>query len=219
MLIIGHRGAKGLAPENTTASLEAALKHKVDVIEFDVRTSKDLVPVLHHNSDIGIKGPDLDIMKTDFKDLRAAKPDLMTLDEALRYLKNRLPVVVEIKPAANTQPIIECIRSRMRNEWDTHNIWISSFSKRVLTDIHRELPEVRLIINEQWSALRTTRRARKFGTSYITMNQRWLWPGLIRLLSRRGYKLSAYTINNPSRAEKWSKAGLYAVVTDYPDKF
>jgi glycerophosphoryl diester phosphodiesterase len=51
------------------------------------------------------------------------------------------------------------------------------------------------------------------------MNQRWLWWGFIRQMTRHGYLLGAYTINNPRQAKRWQRHGLYAIVTDYPDQF
>jgi len=45
----GHRGARGLAPENTLAGIEAALGIGVDALELDVAVSRDGVVVLHHD--------------------------------------------------------------------------------------------------------------------------------------------------------------------------
>lgn len=45
----GHRGARGLAPENTLAAFERALEIGVDTLETDVHLSADGVPVLHHD--------------------------------------------------------------------------------------------------------------------------------------------------------------------------
>jgi hypothetical protein len=53
MFIIGHRGAAGLAPENTLASFKKAYELDVDMIEFDVRLTKDNIPVLMHDSRLG----------------------------------------------------------------------------------------------------------------------------------------------------------------------
>ena len=49
-LIIGHRGAAAVAPENTLVSFERALKDGADGIEFDVRLAKDGVPVVIHDA-------------------------------------------------------------------------------------------------------------------------------------------------------------------------
>jgi glycerophosphoryl diester phosphodiesterase len=206
MLIIGHRGAKGLAPENTKASFDAALQHSVDAVEFDVRTTQDNVPVIFHDQCIQTDKTKLSIIKNDYITLQQAFPDLLTLAEALDYLGNRIPVVIEVKPESNISPILKDIEHALRSGW-------------IMNNIKRVLPDTRLIINEKWSGIRASRRARKLKTEYITMNRRWLWSGFIRAITKRDFKLTAYTVNNPKKAEKWTQAGIYAVVTDYPDRF
>jgi glycerophosphoryl diester phosphodiesterase len=49
-LILGHRGASALAPENTIAAFSRAMQDGADGIEFDVRLSRDQVPVVIHDS-------------------------------------------------------------------------------------------------------------------------------------------------------------------------
>ncbi|MBV6493307.1 MAG: Glycerophosphodiester phosphodiesterase [Turneriella sp.] len=46
----GHRGARGLAPENTWAAFERGLKEGATVLELDTNITKDLKLVIHHNS-------------------------------------------------------------------------------------------------------------------------------------------------------------------------
>ena len=48
-LIIGHRGASAVAPENTLASFARAFEDGADGIEFDVRLARDGVPVVIHD--------------------------------------------------------------------------------------------------------------------------------------------------------------------------
>ncbi len=47
--IIGHRGVKDLAPENTIFAINEAIKHKLEWIEIDVKISKDNIPFLLHD--------------------------------------------------------------------------------------------------------------------------------------------------------------------------
>ena len=49
MLVIGHRGAAGLAPENTIEALRAGVKAGADMLEFDIRLTKDNITVLVHD--------------------------------------------------------------------------------------------------------------------------------------------------------------------------
>ena len=47
--IHGHRGARGLLPENTLPAFEHALALGVDAVELDVGMTRDGVPVVHHD--------------------------------------------------------------------------------------------------------------------------------------------------------------------------
>ncbi len=51
-LIIGHRGASAVAPENTMAAFREAIAVGADGIEFDVRLTQDGVPVIIHDRDL-----------------------------------------------------------------------------------------------------------------------------------------------------------------------
>lgn len=45
----GHRGARGLAPENTLRAFEVALQHGVTTLELDIAITRDGVLVIHHD--------------------------------------------------------------------------------------------------------------------------------------------------------------------------
>ena len=51
-LIIGHRGASAVAPENTLAAFREAIAVGADGIEFDVRLTRDGFPVVIHDSSL-----------------------------------------------------------------------------------------------------------------------------------------------------------------------
>ena len=48
LTVYGHRGARGLAPENTLPGFQVALKHHVDYIDVDVVMTKEGILVAHH---------------------------------------------------------------------------------------------------------------------------------------------------------------------------
>src|SRR3954465_9155458 len=51
--ILAHRGGGKLAPENTLAAMRCGLAHGFHAVEFDVMLSRDGVPVLMHDPDLG----------------------------------------------------------------------------------------------------------------------------------------------------------------------
>ena len=50
--VIGHRGAAGLAPENTLKSIRVAVELGVEYVEFDVRRTRDGFPVVVHDQTV-----------------------------------------------------------------------------------------------------------------------------------------------------------------------
>ncbi len=219
MKIIGHRGARGLSPENTITSFEKALEHGVDIIELDVRVTKDGVAVVHHDPVLtDPDGSEIPIASTTYAELLRHKNNLAALDHTIRSVRHRCPLILEIKPGVPTKQTVAIIRDRLSRGWRLDEFMVASFDYRVLQHMQRELPQIRLIVNERWSGVRASYRARRLGTPFITMNQLWLWSGFLKAMKRRGFKLSSYTINSPVRAKKW-QAHLYAIITDRPDLF
>lgn len=220
MKIIGHRGAKGLAPENTLASFEKALEHQVDEIELDVRVTVDGVAVVQHDPELhDPAGNHLNVAASTYRQLLEHKPTLMTFDAAMRAISRRVPVLVEVKPGVPTAPVISVIKQLQTDGWQDHDLLLGSFSFAVLQELHAALPTISKVVNERWSGVRATYRARKLGTKRLNMNQRWLWSGFIASICRSGYELAPYTLNDPKKAKRWAKYGLNAVITDFPDRF
>jgi glycerophosphoryl diester phosphodiesterase len=46
--VVAHRGVPIEAPENTIPSFQRAIDIGADAIEFDVRLTRDRVPIIHH---------------------------------------------------------------------------------------------------------------------------------------------------------------------------
>jgi glycerophosphoryl diester phosphodiesterase len=220
MKIIGHRGARGLAPENTIAALQKGLEHHVDILEFDLRVTKDGVAILHHDADLTDPGGNtLMIAKTDYELLKSHKPDLATFQEVLDEIGRSVPLYVEVKPGEPVAPIVKIIKAYLKKGWRGDNLLLASKSQEILRELHRELPQIPNIVIEPWSGVRAHRRARQINATIIAMNQRWLWWGFIRGFKRSRYQLYAYPLNDPVKAKRWARWGLGGVITDYPDRF
>jgi len=70
-MVIGHRGASNLAPENTLASFSKALELGVDAVEFDILETADHRLVVHHDYVLGKTDNGCGfICETDFKTIR-----------------------------------------------------------------------------------------------------------------------------------------------------
>ena len=77
LIRVGHRGAGAYAPDNTVASFLRALEIGVDMIETDVRLSRDGELVLAHDDELGPKGRRLSVAKSDWPELRERRLDVV----------------------------------------------------------------------------------------------------------------------------------------------
>ena len=219
MKIIGHRGAKGLAPENTLNAISHALKHHVDEVELDVRVTQDGVPILSHDPAIHMEIDSMSIKNTSFAALRKHKPDLASLDDALSLIEARCIVHMEIKPHEPIEPIVTVVKNWLDSEvYQEQNLLLASKSQKTLLALQEALPSIPKAVIESWSGTRAVLRARKIGTKRLSMNRFCLWVGFLRPMQKRGYQISAYTLNDPAQVKKWQPY-LYGVITDYPDLF
>lgn len=217
MIIIGHRGARGLAPENTLPSIQIALDIGVDEVEIDIRVTRDGVPVLSHNRSVLTAGSLAIIAHHTLAELRELMPELTTLAEALDLVSGKSRLHIEVKGGEPTQPVIDEIVLRT-TETRRLALLLGSKNGKVLRELHTALPDVPLIVIEPWSGIRAAYRARRYGTKRISMRSWWLWSGFLRAMQRRGYQIVPYTMNDPAKVARW-RPYIYGIVTDYPDRF
>jgi len=105
--IVSHRGqCDNLTVfENTLEAFDTAMQNGVWGIEFDIRWTRDLKPVVFHDRDLErIFGDSSVIGSLEWKDLRRAFPLIPTLEEVLERYGGRMHLMVEIKQEPYPDP-------------------------------------------------------------------------------------------------------------------
>lgn len=98
--IISHRGQRDDKQvfENTFAAFDPLVDSSVDGIEFDVRWTKDLVPVVAHDSNlVRLFGDETVVALVTFEELRSAHPKIATLSEFINRYSKRFFLTIELK--------------------------------------------------------------------------------------------------------------------------
>src|SRR4029450_10137073 len=104
-IVVAHRGASSTRPENTLPSFEEAIRLGAGIVEFDVRLSRDGVPVVIHDPavDRTTDGTGLvhELGAGELASLNAGTerdpPPGPTLADVLRCVSGRASIAVEIK--------------------------------------------------------------------------------------------------------------------------
>ncbi|MEX2181222.1 MAG: glycerophosphodiester phosphodiesterase family protein [Gemmatimonadaceae bacterium] len=240
--VIGHRGDRAHAPENTLESLRQALAKGVDALEFDLHLSRDGVPVLMHD-------PTLD-RTTDGRGAVSARtlaelhaldagacftPDggrtfpwrgrgvrIPTLEEALADAPT-LPLIIELKTVEVARPALEILR----RTGDTGRVLIGSF----LDDALRPFQDVGIPVSAASAELtrlylpavfgrRLSRQALPFQAMCIPRFHRRILPVPVRryaaMMRAAGGATHVWTVNDPIVARRlWAK-GVNGIISDDP---
>lgn len=127
-LKIAHRGASGYEPDNTIRAFEKAIELGADMVELDVHLSKDGVPVVIHNAQIGGE-PVKDLTLSQLKQFDVGKGErIPTLQEAIDCVNGRCQLYIELKGEGTEKPVIELVR---KNDMSREVIIASFDSEKV----------------------------------------------------------------------------------------
>lgn len=144
--VIGHRGARGIAPENTIASFRKALELKCDIIELDVHLSKDGTLVVIHDDFLDRttngRGRVSSFTLKELKTLDAGEGEqIPTLLEVWKFIKNdNLRMQIELKGAETEEALCRFI---LKHEC-LERVWLTSFWHRRVVTVKRNIPEVQI---------------------------------------------------------------------------
>lgn len=240
--VTGHRGAAGVAPENTLPSLLHARRAGVDAVEFDLQCSRDGTPVLLHDPTVDRttdgSGP---VEEMDLEELRRLDaghrytPDrggsyphrgrdvvIPTLDEAVEALPD-LPLVVEVKSERAGEALARWLRGPGREEAD--RIMVGGFSASAVEGPARrarwrcatadELRPYVLLGKVGLAGL-----AAPSADALMVPTRR----GLVRVTTRRfvrrahrdGLGVHVWTVNRPGEMRRLLDLGVDGLLTDFP---
>lgn len=221
MKIIGHRGAAGLALENTIASIRAAIAEGVDGVEFDVRQTKDGHFVLCHNATLWrVGGHNIAIADSSLEELQGVtlrngeKP--ATLNAALVATGNTL-ALIEAKSNNWAEQL-----ARDLADQDPHKLIVIARSHTELRKFHQLIPDVPIYLVQRFNpidVLQAIRDAHRIGCTGVDLNF-WLLNPLTYWFARK-HKLDiiVYTVNSPLIARFLAK--LFpdiSITTNHPHR-
>lgn len=204
-LVIGHRGAKALAPENTLDGIRTAARCHADLVEVDVRLSKDGVLVLMHDETVdrttGGQGKVEDLFLDDLKAL-----GVPALAEAVSLARELgLGLVVEMKEEG-----IEELLSQGLKGCDAI---VTSFYHSSLREV-KDLSDLKTGIIISSLPVRPIDLAIWAGADAIFPKR--TNPRLFREAHRQGIKVYPWTINDKEEASWLLRLGADGLVTDDP---
>lgn len=223
MLIIGHRGAKGLAPENTLEALQAGYESEADMLEFDVRMTKDgVLVVIHdarllrtHRHSITVSS----ITLAELQKLTTHDP-IPTVEEVLDLYYGKVLLNIEIKSRGCGDTLVALLKKRyLKKAADWNNILISSFQANELLRIRKLAPRANLALLHDNNPFIFIAYQRRLNLTAVGFHRLYLNRFALEIAKRAGLFIYVYTVNRVGAIQILQQQGVDGVVTNYPDKF
>lgn len=229
--IVGHRGACAYAPENTLESIKTAADMGCRFVEFDVRITRDSVPVLMHDDTLDRTtngyGALADHTLADLNDLEAGSwfggsfggIKIPTLEETLDIIYGlNLGIMVDIRaPQGREVETTEAVLDILSRSWDDpERILITSYSTASLETALEMAPEWprNLPMMDEWEH-NWVEIAEHLQVSSITADTNSLLEKFRDLDTE--LPVIACVENNPDQARRLLNAGVACIMTDAPD--
>ena len=245
-LIIGHRGASAVAPENTLVAFERALLDGADGIEFDVRLARDQVPVVIH---------DATLRRTALREGNVASLSSVELSEVdvgtwfnLRhptaahkaYALARVPSLAEVLDifgaGRNCRLYVE-----MKGEADKgeelaaevarlvcassllDRVVVESFALDSIAEIKRIDARIRTaalfepsLLRPRPSYARMIEQATLSGADEMALHRSLANRNAVEEARRRGLEVVVWTVDSPTWVERAIAYGVSAIITNDP---
>jgi len=231
MLILGHRGAMALHPENTLRGIIAALDDpRIAGVEFDVRLSADGVPMVFHDKTMdrltGATGyfermttGELAALSVDGEPI----PTLQAVVDAWRHLRPEpapRSFNVELKPSSNYDALVAACRpilDPLAGERATTAVVVSSFDPRVLKAAQTADAPWRLaLLYDKPEGLSALPHFDAPDTLDLHPHFSLLTDEAVDSLRRPGREFRCWTVNDPAEARRIEGLGCAAVICNDP---
>ena len=219
--IISHRGrTSNGSPDNTVQSIMDAIELKVDMVEFDVRRSKDKQLICFHDDSIG-ETLISDMLFSEIIELNSMVP---TLEQILWTAKGHIEVDVELKESGYENEVITTVLDYF--EYD--NFMMTSFDRKVVKRIKEIDSKIftGLLLGKQWSFQQSIAILKESftgsgvsidGADFLSPYSKIFEVGLMSKLRRKQIPIQVWTVNEDKLLETLIREEVHSIVTDMPE--
>ncbi len=242
----GHRGARGVLPENTLPAFEYAIAQGVDVLELDMGVTKDNIVVVSHDSILAAPictGPrdgahirDLTLAEVRQYDCGAVrnprfpaqqpKPGtkMPTLDEVFALApKGKFRFNIETKitpnePALTPAPdeFARLVLAVIRKHHLESRVILQSFDFRTLQAMKKLAPEIALSALFEGTPRTFVDMAREAGAKIVSPEFSLVTPDKVKEAHAAGLQVVPGTANTAADWDRLIAAGVDGIITDDP---
>lgn len=224
-LIVAHRGASGLAPENTLASLRKAMDIGSDYSEIDVHLTKDGRVVLLHDDTLNRTTNDSGkIYEKTLAELKGVDAGgwfgpqfrgepIPTLESVIETVRGNMKLNVEIKISGYEPDIAERVIEIIRAHHFEKECMVTSFDSKTIRRVEELAPDLQtgLIIGEEYEDDPFNGPWDLISTNYKNVTREFVTKA-----GKTGKPIHVWTVNDPKEMQRLMDLKVEGIITNYP---
>lgn len=207
--VIAHRGAWGPGiPENSLAAFQQAIDLGADMIEFDVRRTRDRQLIIFHDAELA-GAPVASLTRSEIEDLAGVLPPLLA--EALELAGGRIALDVELKEDGYLEELAGPLAGFAASGGQ---LIVTSFIDRVLERLRELTPQLSMGLILSHSIERAPERASACGASVVLPKMRLVDEASLAEISGAGLTVIVWDFMATQHAAPLSDPRISGVITD-----
>ncbi|MFE5598429.1 glycerophosphodiester phosphodiesterase [Streptomyces coelicoflavus] len=243
--VIAHRGSSGMAPENTVAAIDLAVRQRADFVEIDVQRTKDGKLVNFHDctmertTDIEDLYPDRPRYRvSDFtwKELsrldagswfhhKYAGERVITLDDVVRHIQHtRTGLLAEISPCGQygttiATDLADALRGKpryVRKALDHRQLAVQSFQTDDARTFHTAQPDIPIGILDADRPTDTELVELSQWADQVNPQHTVTDQTLVDRIHQLGMTANVWTVDEPGAIRRMTDLGVDGIITGYP---
>ncbi len=218
VLIIAHRGASTLAPENTMLAFQRAIDLKADMIELDVHETVDgqIICIHDYSVDRTTNGSGIvsDLTYNEIRKLDAGEGEYIPLlEEVLDFCKGKIMVNIEVKAIGIESSLVSLVQKKCMMD----QIIFSSFIHEALFEIKKSSSESRCALLYDTAIPDIVEYASSINANAINPHYELVSTNLVNTAHESKLAVYPWTINDTETALKVISSRVDGIITDFPD--
>ncbi len=230
MKIIGHRGARNEAPENTVEGFVHAQQNGCQHFELDIQLSADKELIVYHDktlkrtSGFGYRLNRLPYSKLATIDARYNTPGWTTpcfiskLESIYLAVPNTKSWQFEVKTARRDS--LSIIIEKLSTFISEHDLFekchVTSPNKWFLKTLKEKNPRIETGFVCEYLYQRPVRSCMNIGASLLALNEKLASKKIVALAETANIEISCWTVNDISRVDHIVGLGIESIITDVP---
>lgn len=224
---MAHRGASGLAPENTLAALKSAMTYDADFAEIDVNLTRDGEVVLMHDDSVTRttnafgKLRDLDYKEVSALDAGSwfspmfISEKVPTLADAIELVRGRMRLNIEIKNRSVQGGLTGKVVEVLEREDFNRDCIVTSFDRQAILELRKRNPDITsgLITHSGIPSELDNGIFDVLSCHYSIVDR-----DLIAHIHGIGKTIIVWTVNQIVYMKRFIKMGIDGIITDRPDR-